>query len=559
MTAASSVLDDELQEAYRRLRQLEDSLAEERQNAETREDFLATVLGGGIFRASPLEGWISANSQMARLWGRERSDLRGDGWQSTIDDQDRRQVLEAYESACRGMTPLSVEFRIRPNAETVRWVLLRMEPVRDRTGFLGTVHDTTQRMLTAERLLQLNADLEAQINERTTLLMRSNQMLEEQIHERRKAIDLLEESQERWRSLVQNAPDTILQLNCDRTIAFINHTQMRPGLVPEAMLGQKLDCFLCPEYVPLMQQDLECVFQHGAVVSNEVEAPLDSGERRWLQNHIAPVVRNGRVTGATVVCRDVTEIKRSAEQLRQTQERLVHVARVTSAGEMAAALAHELNQPLAAITSYIRGCMIRLQSETGVGPLIFEALQDSVDEAHRASEVIRRLRQFLQRHDLQREPASLNELIHDSLCLAEPALRRHKTRVELELAANLPMVDVDRVQIIQVILNLLLNAAEAMAQLAPQERAVRLESLLVRDGAAGLRVTDHGPGLPVGLPDSIFEPFVTTKPGGLGIGLSISRTIVEVHGGTLSCETLTAPGGACFTVQFPTAEARAPL
>jgi two-component system sensor kinase FixL len=391
----------------------------------------------------------------------------------------------------------------------------------------------------------------------TELLVQANQILQEQIHERRRAIELLEESQERWRSLVYSAPDMIVHINRDRSIGFINHTSAHMRLTPEEMVGQNVLGLVPPESVALVERDLDRVFNDAELISHEVAVPDKDGKPRWYQSHIAPVVCNGRVTGATVVCRDITEFKQAAEALRQTQDRLVHVARVSSVGEMTAALAHELNQPLAAIANFVRGCMIRLQSDGVVTPEILATLQESVDEAHRASEVIRRLRQFLQRQETRRELAQVNDLVQDSLRIAEPALRRHLTQTRLRLSPDLPGVVVDRVQIIQVMLNLLLNAAEAMGDNAPADREVTVETLRLTETVVGLRIADRGPGLPAELGRTIFDPFVTTKPGGLGMGLSISRTIMEAHQGALQVEPFDSGRGARFLLIFPVVEARA--
>lgn len=419
------------------------------------------------------------------------------------------------------------------------------------------VHQLEQQLAEREAVGGAREILPAAIDDRTELLLRANEMLQEQIHERRRAIELLEESQERWRSLVQSAPDMIIHLHRDRTVGFINHTSSYSRFTPQDVTGRDVLEFVPAESAARVQRDLDRVFQQAESISHEVAVPDADGCPRWYQSHIAPIVCNGRVTGAIVVCRDITEFRRAAEELRQTQDRLVHVARVSSVGEMAAALAHELNQPLAAIANFVRGCMIRLQSDGRATPEILATLQESVDEAHRASEVIRRLRQFLQRQESRREPAVLNDLVEDALHIAEPALRRHQAKTTLTLSPDLSRVLVDRVQIIQVVLNLLLNAAEAMSDVAPDGRQIELETLRLADATVGLRITDRGPGLPSGLGARIFEPFVTTKPGGLGMGLSICRTIVEAHQGALHGETIAAPRGARFLLVFPVTESRA--
>lgn len=387
--------------------------------------------------------------------------------------------------------------------------------------------------------------------DRSALLWRANEVLQEQIYERHRVVELLEESEQRWRSLVQDAPDTILLVNRDYTIGYINRTELRPELGSAGVTGKSAFDFIFPEYVPQVIHDLERVFERGETVTNEIEAPDVHGNRHWIQSRISPIRRNGVVTAAVVVCRNITEHKRAAEQLRQTQEQLIYLARVTSVGEMAAGLAHELNQPLAAIANYVRGCMIRLQAAGFIDPAILASLQEAVNEAHRASEVIRRLRHFLQHHEPQRQEVSLNVVAQEAARLAEPACRRLGATIRLRLAPALPPLYAERVQLIQVLLNLLLNGAEAMAELPAACRELIVETWRESPTTVAVAVRDRGPGVPPDLGESIFEAFVTTKPHGLGMGLSISRTIVEAHHGKLRYVNLSEPRGARFLASFP--------
>lgn len=387
--------------------------------------------------------------------------------------------------------------------------------------------------------------------ERTALLWLANEVLQEQIYERRRVVELLEESEQRWRSLVQDAPDTILVVNRDYTIGYINRTELRPELGTAGVSGKSVFDFIFPEYIPQVTRDLERVFERGETITNEIEAPDDVGRRHWIQGRISPIRRHGVVTAAVVVCRNITEQKRATEQLRQTQDQLIHLARLTSVGEIAATLAHELNQPLAAIANYVRGCMIRLQAAGSIDSAILATLQEAVNEAHRASEVIRRLRHFLQHHEPKRQEVSLNAVAQEAARLAEPACRRLGAYITLRLAPSLPLLFADRVQLIQVLLNLLLNGAEAMVDLPATSRELTVETWRESPTSVAVAVRDRGPGVPPDLGEAIFEAFVTTKPHGLGMGLSISRTIVEAHRGTLRYVNLTEPRGARFLASFP--------
>ncbi len=236
------------------------------------------------------------------------------------------------------------------------------------------------------------------------------------------------------------------------------------------------------------------------------------------------------------------------ERSSRLRDELAHVARVATAGELATSLAHEVNQPLAAIVTNAEAAR-RFLARDGVSSADLDAiLRDIAQQGERASEVIRRLRQFLRKHEAERAPLDVNALVHGTLPLVRREIEDQHAAVELELATDLPQVAADGVQIQQVLVNLIKNACEAMSTQAG-ERRIRIRTSR-SDGGIALEVQDSGPGVSAEIRGRLFQPYVTTKPAGMGLGLAICRTIVEAHGGRLGLGSGSA-GGAAFRVDLP--------
>ena len=231
---------------------------------------------------------------------------------------------------------------------------------------------------------------------------------------------------------------------------------------------------------------------------------------------------------------------------------MVHVSRLTAMGEMASAIAHELNQPLSAIANYMRGLERLLQRGDPVDPpLIQDAIHEAGNEALRAGEVIRRLRSFIGRGETERRIESVSKLIEDSSALALLGVKELGVRVTMQLDPTADQVLVDRVQIQQVVINLLRNAIDAMHGASRPELKVRVERR--QDGFTVVSVSDTGSGLDESVRARLFEPFMTTKQDGMGVGLSICKGIVEAHGGEIWAEN-NAGAGATFRFSLPHAE-----
>jgi two-component system sensor kinase FixL len=259
----------------------------------------------------------------------------------------------------------------------------------------------------------------------------------------------------------------------------------------------------------------------------------------------------------TAVIRDISVRRKAEARVREQQAELAHVSRVSLAGEMAAGLAHELSQPLTAITAYARGCL-RLLTGTVPDPVLLnEGIAEVVQQAERAGDVLTRLREFVRGRGYQRALIEVGPLIDSTVGLTRMEAIERRVEIETQMDPNLPTVLADDIQIQQVLFNLLKNAIDAVDAIdAPnhQRRLVVVKARCESRAAIEISVADTGPGIAAEVKETLFDPFVTTKPLGMGMGLSISRSIIESHGGSLRMAR-SVPSGAIFCFRLPTAEA----
>jgi two-component system, LuxR family, sensor kinase FixL len=251
---------------------------------------------------------------------------------------------------------------------------------------------------------------------------------------------------------------------------------------------------------------------------------MRSGDRRYFTGFI----------------RDLTERQQTEARLQELQSELVHISRLTAMGEMASTLAHELNQPLSAIANYMKGSRRLLEASTDDrSAMLRDAMDKAADQALRAGQIIRRLRDFVARGESERRVESVKKLIEEASALALVGAKDQGVRVRFQFDPSVDLVLADKVQIQQVLLNLMRNAIEAME--ASQKRELVLSTLAADDDMLAVSVADTGSGIAPDTMSQLFQPFFTTKRHGMGVGLSISRTIVDAHGGRI--EVNPNPGG----------------
>ena len=277
---------------------------------------------------------------------------------------------------------------------------------------------------------------------------------------------------------------------------------------------------------------------------------FDPLRKRWYWVHSREI---RWVDGRSVLLRiatDVTERKQAEELSRQQQEKLQLTSRLITVGEMASTLAHELNQPLAAIANYTMGCVRRLRSGNWNVAELLGAMEKSSAQAERAGTIIQRARELVRRREPHRVPCDLNAVIVDLAAMIQLATENDHVRLVLDLDPNLPAVIADRVMIEQAILNLTRNATEAMRNTPVDQRELVIHSLRNQSQQIEIRIVDRGCGIPAALGENLFGLFFTTKPEGMGMGLNICRSIAEFHDGRLWASRNTG-AGSTFHLALP--------
>jgi two-component system, LuxR family, sensor kinase FixL len=260
-------------------------------------------------------------------------------------------------------------------------------------------------------------------------------------------------------------------------------------------------------------------------------------------------MRTGTQHFFTGFIRDLTERQQTEARLQELQAELVHVSRLTAMGEMASALAHELNQPLSAISNYMKGSRRLLERSTDQrADMVRDAMDKAADQALRAGQIIRRLRDFVARGETERRVEDVKKLVEEASALALVGAKDSGVRVHFDLSPGADFVLADKVQVQQVLLNLIRNAIEAMA--GCERRDLLVATARAPDNMVEISVADTGTGISSEISAQLFQPFVTTKANGTGVGLSISRTIVEAHGGSISPRP-NGGGGTVFSFTLP--------
>ncbi|HWA50238.1 MAG TPA: ATP-binding protein [Dongiaceae bacterium] len=329
---------------------------------------------------------------------------------------------------------------------------------------------------------------------------------------------------------------------CRQMLGVAPNADIDLGLFLRSLAGRKQD---------MAKATLLESLRTGGIFQGEFRL-TDGGNKRWL-SATGHCIRNeqGRLVAGTII--DVTERKKAQIESEQQRQQLIHLTRVAVLGELSGALAHELNQPLTAILSNAQTAQ-RLIARPASDPAeLQEILADIVQDDHRAGAVLSKLRTLIRKDEIHYAELDLNQIVDEVLNLVHSDLIERRIHVETDLGEGLPPARGDRVQIQQVLINLVRNACDAMA--ADPGQIHHLVLATSRHGNDGLAVTvaDNGAGIPTDLRDRLFEPFVTTKSQGLGLGLTISRSILSAHGGKIWCES-NPRGGAVFGFSLPIVE-----
>jgi PAS domain S-box-containing protein len=434
-----------------------------------------------------------------------------------IHPNDRAGAIEVIERGVRDRTHYEQDFRIVLPDGTIRSMHATGHPIANSFGdpveFVGTVIDVTERKRVEEELRRSEAYLtEAQRLSHTgswAWNISTGEVLW---------------SREIFRIFGLDPERATLNIDL---IKKLRHPEDR------ALAEQMLDSAV------LERKDFEF----------ESRIVLPDGSIKHVRSVGRPVVNDAGVLSELVgAVMDVTEGKMREEDLRKSQAELAHVARVATLGEMSASIAHEVNQPLTAAVTSASACLRWLDAQK-----LEEARRSAsrvIAEVHRASEIIGRIRSLTKKAPPQKDWLDINETIHEVIALTRSEIQRNNIALETQLSEQVPVILADRVQLQQVILNLVMNAVEAMSGLSDGPRELLIRSGIDESEQVMISVQDSGPGIDPGSLDHLFEAFYTTKPQGLGMGLAISHSIIEAHGGRLWA-TVNAPRGAVFQFRLP--------
>ncbi|MBE1202808.1 PAS domain S-box protein [Aminobacter carboxidus] len=363
----------------------------------------------------------------------------------------------------------------------------------------------------------------------------------------------LDEREAHLRSILDTVLDATIVIEKDGTIVSFNAAAIRQfGYQEDEVRGQNVR-MLMPEpyrngHDGYIQRYLTTGEKRIIGVDRVVVGRRKDGSTFPMKLAVGEM-KSGNKTYFTGFVRDLTEREESATRLQEIQDELARLSRLNELGEMASTLAHELNQPLSVIANYAQGSMRMLrESPQKAASHLPEALEEISTQSLRAGEIIRHLREFVMRGETEKAPQDIRKLVEEAGALALMGSRERGVRSVFDFAPGAGMVMVDAIQIQQVLTNLMRNAMEAMRD--SEVRLLSVRTFLGEPGEVAVEVSDTGPGIPDEVAARLFKPFVTTKPSGMGIGLSIAKRIVEAHAGIISMRR-NAHGGVTFRFTLP--------
>jgi PAS domain S-box-containing protein len=404
------------------------------------------------------------------------------------------------------------------------------------------------------------SELDRRVAQRTTELAAANEELRKQIADRKHAEEDLRSIEKRHRVIVEAANDAMVSMDEKGAILLANPATSRIfGYDLVEILGKPMT-MLMPEMMRSLHQNgfkryLDTGKRHVNWQGVEVTAQRKDGQEFPVEVSFGELTSDGHKV-FTGFIRDISERKQAEEQLRAserdlqtTQAELARVSRLTTMGELAASIAHEVNQPLTAVINNASACLRLLANDNLEPEVLRRALSGIIADGTRASTVLARIRGFIKKEPAEKSELDINEVIQEVLVLAGRELYEHQVLPDHQLKADLPSVLADRVQLQQVLLNLIMNGIEAMAAVTDRPRLLGLQSRIDESGDVLVAVSDSGTGFGLEL-DRVFTPFFTTKANGMGMGLSISRSLIEGHGGRLWAGP-NSPHGAVFSFTLP--------
>jgi len=468
--------------------------------------------------SAPVLIWMSSvdrlctffNKPWLNFTGRTLEQEIGNGWTEGVHPDDLPECLKGHTESFDARQPFMLQYRLRRHDGEYRWISDHGAPRYDSegnfAGYIGSCSDITERL----------------------------------------------RAEDRFRQVFEAAPNAMIMVNEDGTIALVNgQAETVFGYQREELIGLPIETLIPERFRQEHPGDRDHFASNPQARSMGVGRDLfgrrKDGSEVPVEIGLNPIrTAEGQVVVASVI--DITERRRAEAETQGLRQELTHISRVAIMGELTAAIV-ELGQPLTAILTNAR-VGLRLIAGNDDVKEVRDILEDIVADDHRASQVIQHLRSLFKKGEAEHRPLQFNTVINDVVSVVRTDAGRRDIAITLDLAARLPLVSGDRVQLQQVLLNLVVNAFDALTDVTNRPRKVILRTHTLGENFVHVEVADTGPGIAPEKLGSIFQPFVTARPGGMGMGLSVSHSIVGAHEGRLWAEN-DPDGGAVFHLVLP--------
>ena len=465
------------------------------------------------------------NRRWMEYTGLSAEHTEGSGWKTAIHPDDFERWLKLWRACLVDGQPFEDEARFRRASDgEYRWFWTRGVPLVDEqgnvTGWYGLGLDIQDRK-TAEQ-------------------------------ERERLLQLERQAERELQLTIDTIPAIVVRHRRDGSPEFLNQTwRTYTGLSQDSWQGQRWAVAVHPDDAPKVEAAWRAHLPTGQPFETEQRLRRADGEYRWFLVRRVPLRdENGQVIRWYAAAHDIDDRKRAERALQTAQAELAHVTRVTTLGELSASIAHEINQPLAAIVANAEAILRLLSRDVPDIPEAQAGIADVSKDARRAGEVIWRIRDFSKKVHPQMMQLNINEVVEEAAKLIRHEALQHGVMIQFEFASDLPPVRGDRIQLQQVVVNLAVNGMEAMTSLQERERVLIVRTERDQSDRILVAVADAGIGIEPENLNRIFVAFNTTKPGGLGMGLAICRSIIEVHGGRLWVDA-NVPRGTIFRFTVP--------
>lgn len=472
------------------------------------------------------------NKTWREYTGLSQDNHEGRRWGSALHPDEEEIVERAWREHLATGEPFELEQRLRSSDGQYRWHRVRRVPLRSDVGevikWYAIAFDIDEKKRTLDALRESEAELAKARHE--------------------------------LQLIIDTVPVLVLRHKADGIIDFVNEVGRTYSGLTTTKWTSRVSIITHPDDIPRLEAAWDAALKTGEPFESEIRLRRADGQYRWFASRRQPLRRDGEVIAWYAATYDIEDRKQAEAALREAERRnrdaqlqLAHANRIATMGQFAASIAHEVNQPIGATLMNAETALRWLAASPPKLESAGQCLDRIITDSKRGGDIISRIRDLARKTPAEREDLGINEVVLEVIGLTRSEMSDRGVLVRTNLTEGLPCILSDRVQLQQVILNLIMNAIEAMDEVAEGSRELLISTGNAEAGGVLLTVTDTGPGLSPASPARIFEAFYTTKPSGLGMGLSICRSIVETHGGRLWA-TPNQPRGAVFRMMLPVGE-----